>query len=74
MYKPLKRKHYRGDMFMPREVIIENTTFIVNSYSSVDATETVEELLKRVIVKNAEIELKKRPSIGGYKAAISHEN
>ena len=48
---------------MPREVIIENTTFIINSFSSEDATENLDELLERVIVKNAEQELKKRPYI-----------
>ena len=47
---------------MPREVTIENTTFIVNSYSNKDAAETVEDILRRVIVKNAEQEFKKRPS------------
>ena len=46
---------------MPREVIIDNTTFIVNSYSSADATETLDELLRRVIVKNAEQKLKQCP-------------
>ncbi|MDR2711666.1 MAG: transposon-encoded TnpW family protein [Clostridiales bacterium] len=52
-----------GVMFiMEREVIIGNTTVIVNSYSSKDATETMEEILKRVIIKNAEIAFKK-PSI-----------
>ena len=48
---------------MTREVIIENATFIVNSYSSEDATETLDELLERVIMKNAEQEFKKHPSI-----------
>ena len=62
-YKPDNHKHYRGDMFMPREVIIGDTTFIVNSYSREDATETLDEMLRRVIVKNAEQELKKRPAI-----------
>ncbi len=50
-------------MSMTREVIIENATFIVNSYSSEDATETLDELLERVIMKNAEQEFKKHPSI-----------
>ena len=45
---------------MPREVVINNSTFIVNSFSSPDATETLDELLKRVIVNNAEMEFKKR--------------
>ena len=48
-------------MFMPREVIIENTTFIVHSYSSEDASETLEEIIERVIVKNAEHEFKRNP-------------
>lgn len=48
---------------MPREVIIENTTFIVNSFSSADATENLEELLERVIVKNAEQEFKQNPDV-----------
>jgi len=46
---------------MPREVKINGTTFIVNSYSAESATETLDELLKRVIVSNAEREFKKRP-------------
>ena len=46
---------------MPREVVIDNSTFIINSFSRPDATETVEDILKRVIVKNAEAELKKHP-------------
>ena len=50
---------------MPREVIIENTTFIINSYSGENVTETLEDILERVIVKNAEHEFKKRPFIGG---------
>lgn len=48
---------------MPREVIIENTTFIVNSFSREGATENLEELLERVIVKNAELEFKQNPCI-----------
>ena len=45
---------------MPREVKINGSTFIVNSYSAEGATETLDELLKRVIVSNAEREFKKR--------------
>ena len=48
---------------MPREVIIENTTFIINSFSSGDATETLDEMLERVIINNAEMEFKKQPFI-----------
>ena len=40
------------------EVIIGNSTFIVNSFSRKGATETPEQLLKRVIVSNAEKEFK----------------
>jgi len=49
---------------LQREVIVHNSTFIVNRYSSKDATETLEELLKRVVVQNAEREFKKRPFVG----------
>ena len=48
---------------MPREVIIENTTFLVYNYSKEGATETVEEILERVIIKDAEQEFKKHPFI-----------
>ena len=61
---------------MPREVIINGSTFLVNSYSAEGATETLDELLKRVIVSNAEREFKKRPRFedyGGCEPAISHE-
>jgi hypothetical protein len=44
---------------MAREVIINNTTFIVNSFFRANATEKLEQLLKRVIVSNAEKEFKK---------------
>ena len=54
-----------GDIFMGREVIIENTIFIVNSYSREDATENLDELLGRVIINNAEQEFKKHPIING---------
>lgn len=57
---------------MPREVIINGSTFIVNCYSSPTATETLDELLKRVILNNAEREFKKRPFMG-YESANSHE-
>ena len=43
---------------MSREVTIGNTTFIVNTLSRNGATETIEQLLKRVIVQNAEKELR----------------
>ena len=49
---------------LQKEVKIHNTTFIINRYSSKDATETLDELLQRVIVQNAEREFKKRPFIG----------
>jgi hypothetical protein len=48
---------------MPHEVIIEGTTFIVNSFSREGVTENLEELLERVIVKNAVQEFKKNPCI-----------
>jgi len=57
---------------MPREVIINGSTFIVNSYSAEGATETLDELLKRVIVSNAEREFRKRPFIGS-EPANSHK-
>ena len=59
---------------MPREVIIENSTFIINSYSSEDATETIYDILKRVIVNNAEMEFKCKPYIGSYDTDSSHDN
>jgi hypothetical protein len=46
---------------MPREVIIDNTTFTVSNFSAEDATEKLEEILERVIIQNAEQEFKKRP-------------
>ena len=46
------------------EVIIGNSTFIVNSFSRKGATETPEQLLKRVIVSNAEKEFKNALIIG----------
>ena len=68
---PIKAKriiHYGGgersspplnlEGLMAREVQVGNTTFIVNSYSRKGATETVEQILKRVIVQNAEKEFK----------------
>ena len=48
----------------PREVIIGNSTFIVNSFSRVGATEKLDQLLKRVIVSNAEKEFKNGYIIG----------
>ncbi|MCL2072161.1 MAG: transposon-encoded TnpW family protein, partial [Oscillospiraceae bacterium] len=59
---------------MPREVVINGSTFIVNSYSSSDATETLDELLKRVIVSNAEREFKKRPFICALYCRNRHDN
>ena len=41
-----------------REVKIHGTTFLVNSLSRKDASETMEQLLKRVIAQNAEREFK----------------
>jgi hypothetical protein len=52
---------------MSREVVIQGSTFIVNSFSREGATEKLEELLKRVIVKNAEKELKNAPKINTEK-------
>ena len=39
---------------MTREVKIGNTTFFVNCFSRKGASETTEQLLKRVITRNAE--------------------
>ena len=43
---------------MAREVQVGNTTFIVHSFSRGGATETVEQILKRVITQNAEKEFR----------------
>jgi len=43
---------------MVHEVKVAGTTFIVNSFSRKSATETMEQMLKRVIVQNAEKEFK----------------
>ena len=48
----------------PREVIIGNSTFIVNSFSRAGATEKLDQLLKRVIVSNAEKEFRNGYIIG----------
>ncbi|MCL1964210.1 MAG: transposon-encoded TnpW family protein [Firmicutes bacterium] len=48
----------------PHEVIIGKTTFIVNSFSRAGATERLDQLLKRVIVSNAEKEFKNGYIIG----------
>ena len=48
---------------MPREVKIGNTLFLVNSFSSETAKETAEQLLKRVILYNAEREFKSPSNI-----------
>ncbi|MCL2300055.1 MAG: hypothetical protein FWC27_07925 [Firmicutes bacterium] len=46
---------------MEREVeAVNGSTFIINSYSAKDATETLHDLLQRVIVSNAEAEFKKK--------------
>jgi len=42
-----------------REVIIDGATFTVNNFSRDGAKETLEQLLKRIILINAEKELKK---------------
>jgi len=55
---------------MEREVKVGNTTFIIRSFSSESAKDTLEELLKKVIVKNAEKEFKK----GGFSANYPQEN
>lgn len=46
---------------MARIVKISKTLFIVNSFPAAAAKETAEQLLKRVIVKNAEREFKNGP-------------
>ena len=43
---------------MAREVQVGNATFIVYSFSRENATETAEQLLKRVILQNAEREFR----------------
>lgn len=43
---------------MVREVQVGSTTFIVNSFSREGAAETLEQILKRVIVQNAEKEFR----------------
>ncbi len=47
---------------MEHEVKIDGTTFTVRCFQSQTARETLDQLLKRVILKNAEKELKKRPN------------
>jgi len=59
---------------LQKEVKIHNTTFIINRYSSKDATETLDELLQRVIVQNAEREFKKRPFIGDSDVEFSDDS
>jgi hypothetical protein len=58
---------------MPREVIIEGTTFIVNSFSSEDAKESAEDILRRVIIKNAETEFINKPFVINSKTAEPFE-
>jgi hypothetical protein len=53
-----------------REVIIGKTRFIVNSYSSENAKESLEDMLKRNIVRNAEREFKKPANIRNYGSDI----
>jgi hypothetical protein len=55
---------------MTREVIIEKTRFIVNSYSSENAKESLEDMLKRNIARNAEHEFKKPANIGNSGSGI----
>jgi len=43
---------------MAREVLVGNTTFVVHSFSREGASETVEQILKRVITQNAEKEFR----------------
>ena len=50
-------------MTSSHDVIIDGSTFTVYCFSRDDAKETLEQLLKRVILKNAEKELKKRSVI-----------
>jgi len=55
---------------MTREVKIGNTTFFVNCFSRKGATETAEQLLKRMIVRNAE-RVFRDASIPGKKVDVS---
>ena len=59
---------------MSREVIIQGATFIVNDYSRKGATETLEELLRRVIVQNAEKEFRKDNYFGKPESSYYREN
>ncbi|GHV39528.1 hypothetical protein FACS189490_03270 [Clostridia bacterium] len=61
-------------MPMAHEIKIDGTTFTVNCYARSDARETLEQLLKRVIIKNAEKELKKRVSTDGSEYKNIEEN
>ena len=58
---------------MTREVNIGNTTFFVNCFSREGATETAEQLLKRVIVRNAEKVFRNAPT-SDTKMTHVHEN
>ena len=50
---------------------IDSAIFLVGSYSSEGAKETIEELLKRVIIKNAEYEFKNsQRAVGSDKTVI----
>ena len=44
---------------MSREVKIGNVVFIVNCFSREGATETIEQMLNRIIVQNAERDFRK---------------
>jgi len=58
---------------MAREVQVGNTTFIVNSFSRGGATETVEQILKRVILQNAEKEFRNGAFSGKNEGAYDRE-
>lgn len=59
---------------MKRKIIVGDATFIINSFYSETAKETAEELLRRVIVKNAEMEAKKHPVPPEEKSSNSQPN
>ena len=54
---------------MGRTVQVDGTTFIVNSFSREGASETLEQMLKRVIINNAEKEFKKSTHVNENKGA-----
>lgn len=51
---------------MSREIEIKDTIFIVNTYSSTDATETLVDMLQRVVIRNAKAEFKKSNFSDGF--------